>query len=81
LGDNAILNRECQQNRSYATARGEVFCLDPATGRVCWNNPLRGLGWGLVSIATAGSSSVVPMAQIHAEEAARRAAAANQAAM
>ena len=65
----------------YATARGEVFCLDPATGRICWNNPLRGLGWGLVSIATAGSSSVVPMAQIHVEHAARRVAAANQAAM
>jgi outer membrane protein assembly factor BamB len=64
----------------YATARGEVFCLDPETGGVCWRNPLRGLGWGLVSVATPGESSMVPVAQIQAEEAARR-RAANQAAV
>jgi outer membrane protein assembly factor BamB len=61
----------------YATARGEIFCLDPLTGRVYWNNPLRGMGYGLVSIATPAGSSLIPVAQIHAEEAARRAAAAN----
>jgi hypothetical protein len=55
----------------YATARGEVFCLDPATGGVFWNNPLRGMGWGLVSIATPGSSPGIPLAQIRADEARR----------
>lgn len=60
----------------YATARGEIFCLDPLTGRVYWNNPLRWMGRGLVTIATPGTSSMVPVARIHAEEAARRAAAA-----
>ena len=35
----------------YATAKGELFCLDPATGSVMWQNPLKGLGRGLVTIA------------------------------
>jgi outer membrane protein assembly factor BamB len=65
----------------YATARGEIFCLDPATGAVCWRNPLRGMGRGLVTIATPGGSSMVPMAQVHAEDAARRHAANQAAAM
>ena len=35
----------------YASTHGEVFCLDAATGQTRWRNPLRGLGWGLVSLA------------------------------
>ena len=38
----------------FATTKGEIFCLDPATGRVKWNNGLKGLGYGLVTIATRG---------------------------
>ena len=37
-----------------ATTHGEVFCLDPQTGIIRWHNPLKGYGWGLVSIAAAG---------------------------
>ena len=58
----------------FATARGELFCLDPATGQIRWNNPLTGMGWGLVT--TAGDS-IVPMAQVHI---ARQQAAATSAA-
>lgn len=36
----------------YATTHGEIFCLDPETGESRWHNPLKGYGWGLVSIAT-----------------------------
>ena len=43
----------------YATARGELFCLDPATGRLRWQNPLKGLGRGLITIATGGSGQTV----------------------
>ena len=43
-------------NNLYATARGEVFCLDPNTGIIRWHNPLKGYGWGLVSIAGEGIS-------------------------
>jgi outer membrane protein assembly factor BamB len=35
----------------YATTRGEIFCLDPKTGDARWHNPLKGFGYGLVTIA------------------------------
>jgi outer membrane protein assembly factor BamB len=41
-------------NNLLATTRGEIFCLDPQTGGIRWHNPLRGYGWGLVTIAGAG---------------------------
>ena len=36
----------------FATCCGEIFCLDPLTGKVLWHNPLKGFGTGLASIAT-----------------------------
>lgn len=47
----------------FATGSGELFCLDPATGQVRWNNPLKGLGRGLVTIATASASQSVVLGQ------------------
>ena len=44
----------------FATAWGELFCLDPVTGRIRWHNPLTGMGWGLITIA---GDSIVPMAK------------------
>ena len=41
-------------NNLYAATRGEIFCLDPNTGIIRWHNPLKGYGWGLVSIAGEG---------------------------
>ena len=41
----------------FAAARGEVFCLDPETGSIRWNNSMPGFGWGLVTIATPGGST------------------------
>ena len=35
-----------------ATSAGEVYRLDPATGEVVWHNTLKGLGRGLVSLAS-----------------------------
>ena len=52
----------------FATARGEVYCLDPASGRVRWKNPLRGMGWGLVTIGTPGTSSQAAPAQYRLEQ-------------
>jgi outer membrane protein assembly factor BamB len=43
----------------YATARGELFCLDALSGNVRWKNPLTGLGLGLITIAASGGQSVV----------------------
>ncbi len=36
-----------------AATHGELFCLDPQTGIIRWHNPLKGYGWGLISIAAA----------------------------
>src|SRR5579871_2184540 len=41
-------------NNLLATTRGEIFCLDPQTGGIRWHNPLRGYGWGLVTMAGDG---------------------------
>lgn len=38
----------------FAATHGELFCLDPRTGAIRWHNPLKGYGWGLISIAGAG---------------------------
>jgi outer membrane protein assembly factor BamB len=38
----------------YATARGEIFCLDPQSGGIRWHNPLKGYGLGLITIAGEG---------------------------
>jgi outer membrane protein assembly factor BamB len=45
-----------------AATKGELFCLDSATGKIQWNNQLKGLGRGLMTVVTANSpfGSVVP---------------------
>ena len=35
-----------------AANSGEVFRLDPGNGAVLWHNPLKGLGRGIVSLAS-----------------------------
>jgi outer membrane protein assembly factor BamB len=58
----------------YATARGEIFCLDPAIGSIRWHNPLKGMGWGMITIA---GDSIAPMAYQRMVEGQRAAAAAS----
>jgi len=63
-----------------AATKGELFCLDSTTGKILWNNELKALGRGLMTVATANSpfGSVVPNAakKRRDEEAAAGAAAA-----
>src|SRR5262245_45910011 len=58
----------------FATTYGEIYCLDAATGQIRWNNRLRGLGYGLVSIA--GASNMALVGQYDNDVAAGSAAAA-----
>ncbi|MDB6020951.1 MAG: hypothetical protein JWQ04_808 [Pedosphaera sp.] len=51
LRGSGFVNLVLEGDNLYATAQGEVFCLDPATGAGRWNNELKGYGWGLASIA------------------------------
>ncbi len=54
----------------YAATHGEIYCLDPRTGIIRWHNPLKGYGWGLVSIATESACANATTAQ--AQEIRRR---------
>jgi outer membrane protein assembly factor BamB len=59
-------------DRIYAGAGGRLFALDTATGTILWENPLKGLGHGVVAF---GSDSET-VAAAAAAAAARAAAAA-----
>jgi outer membrane protein assembly factor BamB len=44
-------------DRILATTKGEIYCIDPVTAQVIWQNDLPGMGAGIVSIATAHAPS------------------------
>ncbi len=59
-----------------ATTRGEIYSLTK-TGTILWNNPLKGLGHGLITVATeAGSTQAVVCAEKLRQDAQIAAAAA-----
>jgi outer membrane protein assembly factor BamB len=78
-GDDFV-NVVLSEGELYATARGEIYALDQSTGHIRWSNPLKGLGWGMVTIAvTGGSGSQAPavMTKRRREQAAAAAAASS----
>ena len=70
-------------NNLLAATQGEIFCLDPQTGIIRWNNPLKGRGYGLVSMAVpglaAGSSAAMAEKRRQEEEQASASAATTSA--
>lgn len=44
----------------FASSRGEVWRLDPRTGGVLWHNELKGLGWGIASLASSRAREATP---------------------
>lgn len=69
-----FVNVVLDQGELYATTQGEVFRLDPASGQVVWNNTLKGLGLGLVTVATAASPQTLPQEKRNRDAAANAAA-------
>jgi outer membrane protein assembly factor BamB len=60
-----------------AAADGEVFRLDPASGERVWHNPMKGLGLGIVSLAsTHAPAQASSQYETTAERLKRQAAAA-----
>lgn len=57
LAGGDFVNLILDEDRIVATSKGKAFCLDAATGQLLWRNDLPGLGFGLVSIATASGST------------------------
>jgi outer membrane protein assembly factor BamB len=71
LEGSEFVNLAVQDGELYASTHGGLFCLEPATGALRWRNPLKGLGYGLVSIATAsGTQTIVMRAKQEQDEAA-----------
>lgn len=50
-----FVNIVVQDKTILATCYGEIFCLDKLTGEGRWQNPLKGFGRGLATIATDAS--------------------------
>ncbi|MGZ8413701.1 MAG: outer membrane protein assembly factor BamB family protein [Gemmatirosa sp.] len=59
-----------------AANAGEVWRLDPAHGRVLWHNELKGMGRGLVSMASSRRPSATTDTDLVAEKRRRDTAAA-----
>ena len=59
-------------DRLYAASGGEVSCLERATGKVLWHNPLKGYRTGFVALAGSG----FPTSAAATEQAAQAAAVA-----
>jgi len=49
-------------SRIYAHTGGELFCLDLKTGQKLWQDGLKGLGYGIASLAFAGTATPSPAA-------------------
>ncbi len=52
---------------------GEIYCVNRTSGKVLWNNKLKGLGWGLVTLG--GNETAMAYAIAQAQAAAATAAA------
>src|SRR5258706_16206199 len=70
-----FVNIVLDESDLFATTKGEVFCLDAASGQIRWNNPMKAMGLGLATIASADASSLTPMAEYKRRQEAADAAA------
>jgi len=57
-----FVNVTLQQGILLASCCGEIFCLDPLTGKALWHNPLKGFGpgWPLLRRITASEAATRP---------------------
>ncbi|HXJ93157.1 MAG TPA: PQQ-binding-like beta-propeller repeat protein [Terriglobia bacterium] len=59
LAGSDFVNLVVEDGSVYATTRGQVFCLSATSGEIRWNNPLKGMGLGLVTIASAAGQDAL----------------------
>lgn len=52
LGGSSFVNVYWDGEELFASAKGEVFRIDPNGGAVLWRSPLKGLGTGAVTMAS-----------------------------
>jgi outer membrane protein assembly factor BamB len=46
--------------RLFASVAGRIYCVDPTTGSVLWENPLKGMGLGIASLLAPGTEGAHP---------------------
>ena len=64
-------------DRLIAAVSGYIYCLDPIFGQQVWENPMKGYGLGITSIASVhGSTPIDPAAAKKQQEAQTATAAA-----
>ncbi len=61
----------------FAHTAGELFCLDPASGRILWHDELQGLGYGMVTFASPNGPNQNQIAAVIAEMARQQQATAS----
>jgi outer membrane protein assembly factor BamB len=71
-----FVNLVVEDGNIYASTRGRIFCLSPASGEIRWDNPLKGLGLRLVTIAGPGGQVAAMREKIRRDEVAAAAGAA-----
>ena len=76
-----LANVFCDGDALFASSCGEIFCLDPKTGGIVWQNQLKKMGTGFVSIASEAGGQRGTTATTGAAAAIAAAAAARQSAM
>ena len=64
----------------FAATSGEIWRLDPERGTAMWHNGLKGLGRGLMGLASNRQPSAAPMTEAVVEKQNRDAAAAAESA-
>ena len=66
-------------DRLIVSADGIIYCLNPVSGEKLWNNPMKGYGYGVASLASLrGSSHQVVVQHVAQDEATTRAEAINK---
>jgi outer membrane protein assembly factor BamB len=60
LKSNGFVSVVTDLTRVYAHTHGELFCLDLFTGNGVWNDPLKGWGFDLASMALPGAQPLSP---------------------
>ncbi len=52
-----FVNLMLDEDVILAATKGEIFCLRAESGDILWQNQLPGMGFGLISIATANGNT------------------------
>jgi outer membrane protein assembly factor BamB len=68
------------KDRLIVSVNGYIYAIDPATGEELWENPLKGFGLGIASLASVYNPSS-PVFQAQASHAQQQQDAANSAAI